>query len=120
MNELIVRLASRASAISRFPAHSIAGLAGTSLKHGHLAAIMSEGKWDGFFEIHAENYMGAGGPPHDALIRSPPVSYSPSSDRSNWPWIGATSPMLRHRPALFAEQILCSGDAVPIFGKVNS
>lgn len=69
MNELIARLASRASAISRFPAHSIAGLAGTSLKHGHLAAIMSEGKWDGFFEIHAENYMGAGGPPHDALIR---------------------------------------------------
>jgi hypothetical protein len=24
------------------------------------------------------------------------------------------------RPALFAERILCAGDAVPIFGKVNS
>jgi uncharacterized protein len=69
MNELIARLASRASAISRFPAHSIAGLAGTSLKHGHLAAILADGLQDGFFEVHAENYMGAGGPPHDALTR---------------------------------------------------
>jgi uncharacterized protein (UPF0276 family) len=53
----------------RFPAHSIAGLAGTSLKHEHLAAILGAGKQEGFFEVHAENYMGAGGPPHDALTR---------------------------------------------------
>ena len=53
----------------RFPAHSIAGLAGTSFKHEHLAAILGEGKQQGFFEVHAENYMGAGGPPHDALAR---------------------------------------------------
>lgn len=54
---------------SRFPAHPIAGLAGTSFKHQHLPAILAEGKQDGFFEVHAENYMGAGGPPHDALTR---------------------------------------------------
>ena len=27
------------------------------------------GRQDGFFEVHAENYMGAGGPPHAALTR---------------------------------------------------
>ncbi|AUT69110.1 MULTISPECIES: DUF692 domain-containing protein [Paraburkholderia] len=43
------------------------GLAGTSFKHAHLAAILEDGLPDGFFEVHAENYMGAGGPPHRAL-----------------------------------------------------
>jgi hypothetical protein len=40
---------------------------GTSFKHEHLAAILEDGLKDGFFEVHAENYMGAGGPPHWAL-----------------------------------------------------
>jgi hypothetical protein len=69
MNELAVCPASRASAVSHFPAHPIAGFAGTSFKHEHLPAILADGKQDGFFEIHAENYMGAGGSPHDALTR---------------------------------------------------
>jgi uncharacterized protein len=69
MNDMAARPASRAPAVSRFPAHSIAGLAGTSFKHQHLPAILAEGKQDGFFEVHAENYMGAGGPPHEALAR---------------------------------------------------
>jgi len=69
MNELATLQAARASAASRFPALPIAGLAGTSLKHEHLRAILAESKQEGFFEIHAENYMGAGGPPHDALTR---------------------------------------------------
>lgn len=51
----------------RFPTHLIAGLAGTSFKHEHLPAIVAEGPQRGFFEVHAENYMGAGGPPHRAL-----------------------------------------------------
>ena len=43
-------------------------LAGTSFKHDHLAAILAGGVEDHFFfEVHAENYMGAGGPPHRAL-----------------------------------------------------
>jgi uncharacterized protein len=61
----------------RFPAHPIAGQAGTSFKHEHLAAILADGKPEGFFEVHAENYMGAGGPPHRALEtirRDNPVS----------------------------------------------
>ena len=51
----------------RFPAHALAGLAGTSFKAEHLQAILAGPKPRGFFEVHAENYMGAGGPPHRAL-----------------------------------------------------
>ncbi|VVE32624.1 MNIO family bufferin maturase [Pandoraea anhela] len=40
---------------------------GTSFKHEHLQAILADGLRDGFFEVHAENYMGDGGPPHRAL-----------------------------------------------------
>ncbi|MFK0692265.1 DUF692 domain-containing protein [Mesorhizobium sp. IMUNJ 23033] len=77
MNGLVIHPASRVSETSRFPAHPVAGLAGTSFKHEHLPAILTRGKQDGFFEVHAENYMGAGGPPHDALAhirRDYPVS----------------------------------------------
>jgi uncharacterized protein len=45
----------------------VAGLAGTSFKHEHLNAILAEHPQTGFFEVHAENYMGAGGSPHRAL-----------------------------------------------------
>lgn len=41
--------------------------AGVGFKPEHFEAIL-EGRPDvGFFEIHAENYMGAGGPPHRRL-----------------------------------------------------
>ncbi len=53
----------------RFPAYPVAGRAGTSFKPAHLPAILAEGAAGGFFEVHAENYMGAGGPPHAALTR---------------------------------------------------
>jgi len=53
----------------RFPAYSVTGLAGTSFKHEHLPAIQAQASRDGFFEVHAENYMGAGGPAHHALLR---------------------------------------------------
>jgi uncharacterized protein (UPF0276 family) len=59
-----------------FP-HPIDGLAGTSFKHEHLPAILAQRPQRGFFEVHAENYMGAGGPPHRALEtirRDHPVS----------------------------------------------
>ncbi len=51
----------------RFPPFSATGLAGTSFKHEHLQVIVDQGKHECFFEVHAENYMGAGGPPHRAL-----------------------------------------------------
>src|SRR5262252_5264081 len=67
MKGLAMRGAAQASAALRFPAHSIAGRVGTSFKHEHLQAILADGPRDHFFEVHAEGYMGAGGPPHAAL-----------------------------------------------------
>jgi uncharacterized protein len=51
----------------RFPLHPVEGIAGTSFKPEHFPAILDGPKAGGFFEVHAENYMGAGGPPHRAL-----------------------------------------------------
>jgi uncharacterized protein len=62
-----MRSAAQASAALCFPAHPIAGRVGTSLKHELLKAILADETRDRFFEVHAENYMGAGGPPHAAL-----------------------------------------------------
>jgi uncharacterized protein len=50
----------------RFP-RPIDDLAGSSFKHQHLAGIVADGAQRCFFEVHAENYMGAGGAPHRAL-----------------------------------------------------
>ena len=66
-----------AMTIPRFPVHPIESLAGTSFKHEHLQAIIADRPVHGFFEVHAENYMGAGGSPHHALAairRDNPVS----------------------------------------------
>ena len=41
--------------------------AGVGLKPEHYAAILATEPDIGWFEIHAENYMGAGGPPHRYL-----------------------------------------------------
>lgn len=41
--------------------------AGVSLKPRHCRAILETAPEVGFFEVHAENYMGAGGPPHRYL-----------------------------------------------------
>lgn len=41
--------------------------AGLGLKPEHYAEILSRVPDIGFFEVHAENYMGAGGPPHRYL-----------------------------------------------------
>ncbi|GAB4358249.1 MAG: DUF692 domain-containing protein [Oricola sp.] len=49
---------------SRIPAS-----AGAGFKHAHLGAILEDRAPVGFFEVHAENYMGDGGFPHRALER---------------------------------------------------
>lgn len=43
--------------------------AGAGFKPKHLGAILETRPDVGFFEVHAENYMGAGGPPHAQLER---------------------------------------------------
>jgi len=42
---------------------------GLGLKPAHYAEILATRPALGFFEVHAENYMGAGGPPHAWLER---------------------------------------------------
>jgi uncharacterized protein (UPF0276 family) len=77
MNAMSEFSISYAAARPRLPAYPTSGLAGTSFKHEHLAAILAEGRQDGFFEVHAENYMGAGGSPHrtlETIRRDHPVS----------------------------------------------
>jgi uncharacterized protein (UPF0276 family) len=43
--------------------------AGTGLKPEHAREIFESPRAVDFFEVHAENYMGAGGPPHHLLRR---------------------------------------------------
>lgn len=57
----------RLSATPRFPAHTVAGRAGASFKPQHFEAILGDDGFDGFLEVHAENYMGDGGAPHAML-----------------------------------------------------
>lgn len=45
---------------------SLPATAGVGFKPEHFEPIRSEG-FPGFLEVHAENYMGAGGPPHAML-----------------------------------------------------
>lgn len=51
--------------------------AGLGLKPEHYRHILAERPDVGFFEVHAENYMGAGGPPHrylEAITERYPLS----------------------------------------------
>jgi uncharacterized protein len=53
---------------TRFPAFLPQAAVGVSFKHEHLPQILARrGAPRLFFEVHAENYMGAGGRPHQAL-----------------------------------------------------
>src|SRR6185437_6603926 len=49
------------------PSSNPSPAAGVSLKPQHYRAILETAPEVGFFEVHAENYMGAGGPPHRYL-----------------------------------------------------
>lgn len=53
--------------MSRRTASPIPATAGIGLKREHYRAIIESQPSVDWFEIHAENYMGAGGPPHRAL-----------------------------------------------------
>lgn len=51
------------------PTRRLPARAGAGLKPEHYAAVLASRPKLGFFEIHAENYLGAGGPPHGYLSR---------------------------------------------------
>ena len=59
--------------------------AGVGLKPEHYRAILETTPDIGWFEVHAENYMGEGGPPHhflSAVRERYPVSLMASGSRS--------------------------------------
>ncbi|HKU07623.1 MAG TPA: DUF692 domain-containing protein [Bradyrhizobium sp.] len=99
--------------------------AGTSFKHEHLPAIVAEGSQRGFFEVHAENYMGAGGPPHRALERV--RSEYPISLHGVCMSIGGPAPLdrahlarfralvARYQPSLVSEHLAWSTHATSFF-----
>lgn len=92
--------------------------AGLGLKPEHYAAILSERPDVGFFEIHAENYMGAGGPPHRWLAAI--AERHPLSLHGVGLSIGSPEPLDRahlarlrrlvdlYRPASFSEHLAWS------------
>jgi uncharacterized protein (UPF0276 family) len=100
------------------PRLQAAPLAGVGFKPEHAEAVLETPHRVGFFEVHAENYMGAGGPPHRML----------EALRSRWPLslhgvglsIGAAAALdVRHlirlrrlvdryQPALFSEHLAWS------------
>jgi hypothetical protein len=59
----------RAAHDARLPVFPARVAAGAGFKPAHLAEILEEPGMTGFFEIHAENYMGDGGMPHAQLER---------------------------------------------------
>jgi uncharacterized protein len=93
-------------------------LAGAGYKPEHAMDVFETRHTVGFFEVHAENYMGAGGPPHRQL----------EALRARWPLslhgvglsIGGADPLDvhhlirlrrlidRYQPALFSEHLAWS------------
>ena len=92
--------------------------AGLGLKPEHYEAILSGMPEIGFFEVHAENYMGAGGPPHRYLAAI--ADRFPLSLHGVGLSIGGAQPLSkdhlarlrllldRYRPASFSEHLAWS------------
>lgn len=92
--------------------------AGVGLKAAHVQPILAERPDLGFFEIHAENYMGDGGPPHrrlEAIRALYPLSLhgvglsigSPRPlDREHLKRLAALAK--RYEPGLFSEHLAWS------------
>ncbi len=63
---MLARLPQRAAAVHRTP---VPAMAGVGLKPQHYAEILARKPQIDWFEVHPENYMGAGGAPHHYLTR---------------------------------------------------
>jgi uncharacterized protein (UPF0276 family) len=105
-------------AASRRAPSEIRARAGVGLKPQHYRDILEEKPEVGFFEVHAENYMGAGGPPHqylEAIRQRYPISLHGVGLS-----IGAAHPLdkahlarlkalvKRYEPGLFSEHLAWS------------
>ncbi len=97
---------------------AIPARAGVGLKAEHYQAILGTKPDIGWFEIHAENYMGAGGPPHHYLERI--REHYPISLHGVGLSIGSDDPLdqdhlqrlkalnQRYMPGLFSEHLAWS------------
>ena len=102
----------------RFAQSAIPPRAGVGLKPEHYRAILDTTADMGFFEVHAENYMGAGGPPHRYLRKIRDLY--PLSVHGVGLSIGADRPLDRdhlarlkrlveaYQPGLFSEHLAWS------------
>ncbi len=92
--------------------------AGVGFKDAHFTAIEESAPAVGFFEVHAENFMGAGGPPHARLTRlrrDYPLSIhgvglsiggAQALDRAH---LGRVKSLVeRYEPAVFSEHLAWS------------
>ena len=102
----------------RFPAFRVAGLAGASFKPEHLPSILADGERRRFFEVHAENYMGAGGPPHRSLEiirREYPVSFGGPGALDKAHLERFRRLVERYEPALVSEHLAWSTHETTFF-----
>ena len=99
--------------------------AGVGLKAAHYGAVLEARPDIGFFEVHAENYMGAGGPPHrylTAIRNDYPLSLHGVglSIGSDGPLDGAhlrrvAALVRRYEPGLFSEHLAWSSHGGTFF-----
>lgn len=107
-------MTSQALAASSIPAASV----GVGFKPEHAPEVFGSDHGLGFFEVHAENYMGDGGPPHRMLAEL--RARTPLSIHGVALSIGGAAPLNRehlarlkhlidrYQPALFSEHLAWS------------
>ena len=102
---------------------------GAGLKAEHVADILQSRPDIGFFEVHAENYMGAGGRPHQQLTAIRDVY--PLSLHGVGLSIGGESPLdkdhlgrlaelnKRYEPGLFSEHLAWSTHETTYYNEIG-
>ena len=109
----------------RFTQGAVPPRAGVGLKPSHYRTILDSAPDIGFFEVHAENYMGAGGPPHrylETIRANYPLSLHgvglsigayQSLDREHLARLKAL--IDRYQPGLFSEHLAWSTHETSFF-----
>lgn len=134
MREHLAMVGQRGAITSAAPTRSeapIPAYAGVGLRPAHYTDILAHRPAIGWFEVHPENYMGAGGPPHrylEAFREDYPLSLhgvglsiggAHPLDRAHLARLAAL--VRRYQPALFSEHLAwsthtdgCLNDLLPL------
>ncbi|MBI1366336.1 MAG: DUF692 family protein [Alphaproteobacteria bacterium] len=104
---------------------ALARAAGVGLKPQHYAAALAGGHGLGFFEVHAENFMSAGGPPHRWLsavraehylsVHGVCLSVGGRDDLDEAHLARLAELVRRYEPALVSEHLAWSADGGVFF-----